>query len=153
DDAGVGDRPRRSVRAVARIQRFDRRRALPCRARGRAVPVRTGRPRAALVLLERGDAVEVPGAIVIDDTVDESAIDDRFGTERMMVPDDAVGVLAALEGADAVVDAQLLRGVDGDGGERLVVAQPAVADRLGGFVVEAARLLGIVGVDRNEDAL
>ncbi len=70
----------------------------------------------------------------------------------MLVPDDDVGVLARLERADAIVDAQLLCGIDGDEGQRLVFAQTAPVHALGGLGVEPARVLGAVGVDRDEHA-
>ena len=71
----------------------------------------------------------------------------------MVVPDDDVGVLARLERADPVVDAQLLRGVDRDHRERFVLGEAAPLDRLGRFGVQPARVLGAVGVDRDEHAL
>ena len=84
--------------------------------------------------------------------VDVDAIDDGVGAERVMVPDDDVGVLADLERADAVVDAQLLRGVDRDERERFVFGQPAPLDRLRRLGVQVPRQLGVVGVDRRDDA-
>ena len=71
----------------------------------------------------------------------------------MVVPDDDVGVLAGFERSDAAVDAQLLRGIDRDERERLVLGQAAPLHGLGGLGVQPPRELGAVGVDRDEDAL
>ena len=62
-------------------------------------------------------------AVVDDDAVDVRALDDRVGAERVVRPDDDVGVLADFERADAVVDAELLRGIERHHRERLVVAE------------------------------
>jgi hypothetical protein len=70
----------------------------------------------------------------------------------MVVPDDDVGVLADLQGADPVVDPELLRWIDGHHPERLVLREAAPFDRLGRFRIEPPRVLGAVGVDGDEDA-
>ena len=71
----------------------------------------------------------------------------------MVVPDDEIGVLADFDRADAVVDPQLLRRVDRHHRERLIVGDVAVAHGLGRLHVQPPRLLGVVGVDRDEHAL
>ena len=71
----------------------------------------------------------------------------------MRGPHGDVPVLARFERSDAAVDPQLFGGVDRHQRERLVLRQPAVFHGLGGFGVQAARQFGIVGIDRDEDAL
>ena len=126
------------------------RRRLRLAGRGRP-PVRLRRGEVALFLPEIGQAPLVRPAVVVDRSVDVRAIDDRVGAQRMVRPDDEVGVLAGFERADAVVDPQLLRRVDRHERERLVVGQSAPADRLGGLGVQPPRVLRAVGVDRDED--
>ena len=70
-----------------------------------------------------------------------------------MVPDDEIGILAHLDGTDAIVDLELLRGVDGHHRERLVFGHVTVANRLGGFHVQPPGLFGVVGIDRDEHPL
>ena len=90
--------------------------------------------------------------VVVGDAVDVRALDDGGRAQRMAVPDDQVRVLADLDRADALVDAQLLRRVDRHGLERLVLGQPAVPHRLRRFHVQPPRLLASIGVDRDEHA-
>ena len=77
---------------------------------------------------ELGQPLLIVLAVVVLLPVDVDAIGDGIGAERMMVPDDDVGILAGLEGSDAIVDSQLLRRIDRDQRERLVVAQSAPLD-------------------------
>ena len=82
--------------------------------------------RASPIMVDRAKASEriefVLESVVVALAVDVDAVDDRVGGERMAVPDDDVGVLAGLEGADARIDAELAGGVDQDD---LVPAGPA----------------------------
>src|SRR5690606_40362572 len=63
---------------------------------------------------------------------------DTLGAERVPLPDDEVGVLADVDRAGAVVDAELDRGVQRDEAERLLLAEAAPLDRLRGLLVEVA---------------
>ncbi len=97
------DRPdglRPTSRVVLRVRRR--------RARAAAF----GGGEARLLLLERRQPALFALAVVVDGAVDVDALGDRVRAERMVVPDDDVGVLADFERADAAVDAQLLRRVD-----------------------------------------
>ena len=103
--------------------------------------------------LDVGCPLEVLDAVVVGDAVDVGALDDRARAQRIVAPDHDVGVLADLERADAVVDAQLARRVDRDHRERLVVGDVAPAGRLGRLGVQASRHLGAVRVERHRHAL
>ena len=131
---------------------FARARVLLRVGRGRARAA-LGRREARLLFLERGQPPLFALAVVVDGAVDVDALGDGVGAERMVIPDDDVGVLAGFERADAAVDAQLLRRVDRHHGERFVLGHPAPLHRLCRLGVEAAGVLGAVGVDRDEDAL
>ena len=155
--AGVEPDVRRRLRPVVVSTRtaltlFAGARILLRVGRGRARAA-LGRREARLLLLERGQPPLFALAVVVDGAVDVDALGDRVGAERVVVPDDDVGVLAGFERADAAVDAQLLRRVDRHHRERFVLGQPAPLHRLGRLGVEAARVLGAVGVDRDEHAL
>jgi len=69
------------------------------------------------------------------------------------VPDDEVGVLAGLQRAHAVLDAQLDGRVQGDEVQRRLLVEPAVADGLGGLQVHAPGQVAVVGVERHHDAV
>ena len=102
--------------------------------------------RADLALLQVLLAVEV------DDAVDEHLLRNRERAERVRGVDHEVGVLADLDRADALVDAELLGRVERDQLERLFLGEAAVLHRLGRFLVQVPVLLGAVGVDRDEHA-
>ncbi len=70
----------------------------------------------------------------------------------MLVPDHDVGILAGFERADPRVDLELLRRIDRHERKRLVFAEAAPVHRLGRLGIEAARVLGAIGVDRDEHA-
>jgi hypothetical protein len=63
-----------------------------------------------------------------------------------------VRVLADLDRADALVDAELRGRVDRDQLEGLFFSEAAVLHRLGGFLVQVSMLFGAVGVDRHGHA-
>ena len=102
---------------------------------------------------ELGDAGVLVRPVVVQAAVDVHAIGHRIAAQRVAVPDDQIGVLARLNRAHAIGDAQLARRVHRHQRQRLVVGQAAPLDRLGGLGVEAAGMLGAVGVDRHQHAL
>ena len=77
-------------------------------------------------------------ALVVDLAIDEREFAAGEGVEGVCVEEGDIGILTDFERADTVVEAKLLRGVDGDHGQRLVFGHPAVVNHLGGFVVEVA---------------
>jgi hypothetical protein len=99
------------------------------------------------------DARELHVAVVVGDAVDECLVDRRIRAEGMRVPDDDIRVLADVERADALIDAQLSRRIQRDHGDRLVVVHVAPPNRLRGFGVQAPRVFGAVRVDRDGHAL
>ena len=72
--------------------------------------------------------------------------------ERIARPDDEVGVLAGFERADPAVDAELLRRIERDELEGLLRRHAAVLHGLGRFVIQVPAQLGVVGVERHDDA-
>ena len=65
-------------------------------------------------------------AVEIDAAIDQGLLHDGVGAERIVIVDDQVGILADVDGADALVDAQLHRGIQRDELERFVVREAAV---------------------------
>ena len=136
--------PRAAV--VARRRRFPS-------SSGRGARLRSALTSASFSFASSVEPLLIVLPVVVLLPVDVHAIDDGVGAERMMVPDDDVGVLADFERADAIVDAQLLRRVDRDERERLVFGQAAPLDRLRRLGVQVPRQLRVVGVDRGERRL
>ena len=71
----------------------------------------------------------------------------------MVIPDDDVGVLAGSSDPTALSMRSCFAGIDRHERERLVLGQAAPLHRLGRFGVQPPRVLGAVGVDRDEHAL
>src|ERR1043165_2656050 len=65
-----------------------------------------------LLLRQRGAHLQVLLPVEDDLSVDERRLDARVGRERMAVPDHDVRVLAGVNRADAVIEAELLRGIE-----------------------------------------
>src|SRR6266852_3859480 len=64
-------------------------------------------------LAREGLAVrEIARAIEVDVTFNERRLDSRVGRERMAVPDHEVGVLANVDGSEAMIEPELLRAVE-----------------------------------------
>jgi hypothetical protein len=91
-------------------------------------------------------------AIEIDAAVDQSFLDHRIRAKRVVVIDDQVGVFASIDGTDALVDAELHGGIQGDQFERFVAREAAEFHALRGFLVEMRGFLGVIGVDGNDHA-
>src|SRR5215212_11832552 len=106
-----------------------------------------------LLAFHRGALVEIALAVEEDLAFDHGRVDARVDGQRMAGPDHEVGVFAHFDRADAVVDAQLLRAVNGAEAQRFVVAEASVFDRLRRVVIEMARELVGVGVDGGEHAV
>src|SRR5688500_2031170 len=70
--------------------------------------------------------------------------------ERVLAPDDEVGILVHIERADARVDAEDLGGVDRHERERLLLGETG-AQRLRRFPVHPAGDLAVVGMQRRQD--
>ena len=71
----------------------------------------------------------------------------------MGLEDREIRILADLDRAHPLVDAELLRGIDRHHLERLVFGDAAVTDRLRGLPVETSRQFVGVGVERDEHAV
>ena len=103
-------------------------------------------------LFQPGGALGVQRAVEVLLPFNPGLEADGAGIERGPGPDGEIGVLARLQRADALVDAKLFGGVEGDKLERLHLGRAAVFDRLGGFGVKAAGEFGGVGVEGDQDA-
>src|ERR1051325_10992294 len=107
-----------------------------------------------LLLLLHGLALlQVALTVEEDLAFDHGVFDARKSRRRRGGPDHEVGVFAGFDRADAVVEAQLLGGIDRAKPQRFFFAQPTVLHRLRGVVIEMARELVGVGVDGGDDAV
>src|SRR5581483_2546699 len=91
------------------------------------------------------------GPLEGDLALDEAQDRVRVRGERVAVPDDEVAVLPDLDRARAPVDPELLRRVDRDERERLLLGEAAVAHALRGLEEEVPDELARVRVDRRHD--
>src|ERR1051326_7729575 len=66
----------------------------------------------AFLLRHRLAVRKIGGAVEHHFAFDEGRVDARVRRERMSVPDHDVGVLACFDRSDAVIEAELLRGID-----------------------------------------
>src|SRR5262245_32072553 len=143
---------------------FDFRLIVPRPADGR----RNRRRRLALLLRRRspllldqfllllGDqlaALQIFFAVEIDLAFDQRHLDARVDAEGVGAEDRQIGVLADVDAADALIHLDLLGRIERDETKRLFVGQTAVLHSLRGLLVEAARKVGAVGVDRGDNAL
>src|SRR5262249_35045176 len=78
---------------------------------------------AALRFFKLLAALEVLLAVEVDEAVNEDLLGEGHGAEGVVIVEDQVGVFALVDGADPAVDAELLRGVEGDEGEGLALAE------------------------------
>ena len=105
-----------------------------------------------LFFFEVGAIGDIALAIEVDAAIDQRLLDDGVGAERIVIVDDQVGVFADVDRADALVDAELDRGIDGDQLERFVVREAAELHGLRGFLIEVRGFFGVVGIDGNDHA-
>src|SRR6202007_1332134 len=78
------------------------------------------------------------GAVEVDIAVDEDFAGNGGAGKRVAVPENEVRVLAYVDGANLVVDADDPGGVEGNHFERFLFGSAAIAHGLGGLLVEAA---------------
>src|SRR5689334_23396162 len=108
---------------------------------------------ALFLLLARGlAALQVLRAVEVHLALDERRVDARVDGQRMAGPDGEVGVLAGLDRADAVIEAELARRIDRAESQRFLFGQAAVLHGLRGVVIEMPRELVGVGVDGGQHA-
>src|SRR6266850_363543 len=108
----------------------------------------------AVRLLLRQVFAELQIALAVEDhlALDERGIDARVSREGMAGPDGQVGVLAGVDGADAVIEPELLGWIHRTELERFVFGEAAILHRLRRVEVEAPSQLVGIGVDRSDDA-
>ena len=99
-----------------------------------------------LFFLERGAIGDVALAVEQDAAIDQRFLHDRVSAQRVVIVNDQVGVFADVDRTNAVVDAELDRGVQRDEFERFVVREAAVLDGLGRFLIQVRGFFGVVGV-------
>ncbi len=91
-------------------------------------------------------------AVEINLAVNQSFLHDGVDAERIVIVDGEIGVLADVNGTGAVINAQLNGGIQSDQLQRVVRGKAAELHALGGFLIELARFLGVVGIDGNDHA-
>ena len=72
-----------------------------------------------------------------------------IGGERILVPEDEIGIFADVDGASAIVNADDPRGVQRDHADGFVFGGAAVVDHLAGFLIEAANVVVGVALERD----
>jgi hypothetical protein len=78
---------------------------------------------------------DVALAVEINAAIDQGFLDDGVGAERVVIVNDEVGILADVDGTNALVDAELDRGILGFELERFVVREAAVPHGFGSFLI------------------
>src|SRR5258708_37461160 len=95
---------------------------------------------------------DVALAIEINAAIDQGFLHDGVGAQGIMIVNRQVGVFANVNGANALVDAKLHRGIQGDHFERFVARQAAKLHALCGFLIQVRGFLGAVGIDGDDHA-
>src|SRR5208283_4987538 len=104
-----------------------------------------------LLLLERRASGKVLLTVKVHATVNQSFLHHGVGAHRIVVVDHQVGILPHFDGADALLDPKLNRGIDRYHFERLVVRQAAVAHGLRGFLIQVRRFRRIIRIYGDHD--
>src|SRR5258708_35475963 len=95
---------------------------------------------------------DVTLAVEVDAPINQSFLNHGIGAQRIMIVNRQVGVLADVNGAHALIDAKLHRGIQRDHFESFVVRQAAELHALGGFLIQVRGFFGAVGIDGDDHA-
>src|SRR5258706_5810361 len=99
-----------------------------------------------------GQAVSRLAAVKVDGAIDDGFLYPGVTRKRMLIPDGDVGILTNVERTHPIIDPHDPRGIQGDHLERLVFRGAAVADGLGGLLIEPAGEIIRVTLDGHDHA-